>query len=292
MAKFCTNCGNPLKDGKCENCDKEKETKKVEKEEVQEKKTTSVNIKANNSIGIDIVAIFKNIITKPFDTMKAIYETGNAKVAWILIGICSAIGGLVTYLLSKQLTIGMLQAYVNKINSIATLMGEKADVAEIQQSITMVETMMGNMFMTIFITGVLYMAVYFIIYALVTKLCVGNMFKGKGTVTDYLLVIAGAAVLNCVFGVAATVVSYFSWKLALIVLILGGIAFIVATIQGFVKLLGAKKERLCYSVAISIIGTTVLVSIIYGMFANSLWQKEINKYSVNYGVNASSQIIR
>ena len=295
MSKFCTKCGSPLKDGKCENCDKEKETKKAEKEEkVVESKEETVEIESSNAIGADIVAIYKNIIMKPFTTMKAIYETASAKLAWILIAISSAIAGLSTYFFAKKTIVGIMQAFITKASGVAAIAGELSDIpgstAEINQGMALVEQQISSMFGTIFLSGFLSMFIYYVIYALASKVVVGNLFKGKGKVKDYLLVVAGASVLYSLFGVIALVLSFISWKIAAIAIILGGMVYLVATLEGYTKLLGAKKEKLCYAFAITNVATSIIVSIISGMFLGSIWTNKINQISNPYGtVNSAPQ---
>ena len=290
MSKFCTKCGSPLKDGKCENCDKEKETK-VEKEEKTTKKVESkeetVDIESNNAIGADIVAIYKNIIMKPFTTMKSIYDTASAKLAWVLIAISSVIAGLTTYFFTKKAIVGIMQAFISKASSVAAIAGELSDLPtdtlEMTQGINLVEQQISNMFTTIFLTGFISMIVYYVVYALISKVIVGNLFKGKGKVTDYLLVVAGASVLYSLFGVIALVLSFISWKIAAVALILGGMVFFVATLEGYVKLLNAKKEKLCYAFAVTNIVTAIIVSIASGMIIGSMWSNKVNQIANPYG---------
>lgn len=292
MSKFCTKCGNPLKDGKCENCDKEKETKQAEKEEKVEKKVVeskeeTVEIESNNAIGADIVAIYKNIILKPFTTIKSIYDTASAKLAWILIAISSAVAGLTTYFFVKKAIVGIVQTVVSKAAGVAAIAGEMADLpsstAELNQGIALVEQQISNMFGTIFLTGFISMLIYYVIYALVSKVVVGNIFKGKGKITDYLLVVAGASVLYSLFGVIALVLSFISWKIAGIAIILGGMVFFVSTLEGYTKLLGAKKEKLCYAFALTNVATAIIVSIASGIIIGGMWSNKINQLTNPYG---------
>ena len=265
MSKFCTKCGNPLKDGKCENCDKEKETKEE-----------TVSIESNNAIGADLVAIYKNIITKPYTTMKAIYNTGSAKIAWILIAISSAIAGLTTYFFSKKTIIGIMQAVVTKTAGVVGLAGA-TDTAEMQQAMATMEGQFSNLFGTIFLTGFLMMGIYYIVYALVSKVVVGNIFKGKGTVSEYLLIVAGASVLYSILGVVALVLSFISWKIAGIAIVLGGMVFFVSTVHAYVNILKAKKEKMCYAFAVTNIATAIIATIAFGMVISPIWTSKVNQ---------------
>ena len=98
MAKFCTKCGKPLKDGKPCDCEK-----KIKEEPV------------SNNLGENIIDIFKNIFIKPFDTIKRYANKDNTKLALILSGINVLVFGLFIYFFISSFTKGI----VNAINSIS-----------------------------------------------------------------------------------------------------------------------------------------------------------------------------
>ena len=106
------------------------------------------------------------MIQKPFETIKAIYKTGNAKVAWLLIAISSAILGLISYVVTKKLFIGILEYYMNKMTSVAGVVGGLDDLTEMRQIINVYDSTISSMFTTIFLTGFVSVAVYIIIFSI------------------------------------------------------------------------------------------------------------------------------
>ena len=255
MAKFCTNCGSPLTDGKCEKCTKEKEVKE-EKKEV--KKDGTISIEADNKIGVDIVTIYKEILTKPFTMIKSIFETGSIKIAWIIMAIASGVIGIADYFFIKQI-------YIGTYSLTASSFGVSAQV-----STDAINNVFKEALIKIIIAGFIVSFIYFVIYAIVSKLIIGNVFKGKGEAKDYLLITAGASVLYSIFTVGAAVLSYVSWKIACVALIVGGIAFFILTIQGFTRLLDADKEKLCYSVPIACVLTIIVLGIVISILKDSV----------------------
>ena len=87
MAKFCTNCGKELKDGKPCNC---KNNLK------EEKKVNGVDFEG-------ILTTFKKFFTKPISTVKDLISENNFNKAICLIAISSVLVGLLSILYMKQI---------------------------------------------------------------------------------------------------------------------------------------------------------------------------------------------
>ena len=119
MSKFCTNCGKPLKDGKCENCDKEKETKSSKKETKEESEKV-VEVTSN-----EMVNSFKDVVTsifkKPIATIKKYSTEANMNFGLVAIGINAVAMGLLVHLLLDNIlkSIGLTMASIN--NALAEL---------------------------------------------------------------------------------------------------------------------------------------------------------------------------
>ena len=82
MAKFCTKCGRPLKEGEVSEC-----ANTQEKVEVSKPTTNSVDIKESF---MDCLNVFKNILTKPFEAMKE-FVTENKYISGIIMIIVAAL---------------------------------------------------------------------------------------------------------------------------------------------------------------------------------------------------------
>ncbi len=111
MSKFCTNCGSPLKDGKCEKCDKEKETKSTKKEE-----NTEVTEVGSNEMVDGFKDIVKNIFKKPVATVKKYSAEANMNFGLVAMAINAvAMGILVHVLLNNILKVaGLTMATINQ----------------------------------------------------------------------------------------------------------------------------------------------------------------------------------
>lgn len=95
MAKFCTNCGKKLVNGKCD-CEK-KETK----EEVITNGSDLIN---------EYIDAIKGIFIKPVDTMKKYTKKANLTLSVIMVVLNSIIFGLFAYLFVKE-NVGAIMPY-------------------------------------------------------------------------------------------------------------------------------------------------------------------------------------
>ena len=79
MAKFCTNCGKELKDGKCD--------------------CVKVSNNAQSNIVDKYIEVLKNIFLKPIDTIKENSKEEGFSFGLISLAVVAVLSGLFTYLL-------------------------------------------------------------------------------------------------------------------------------------------------------------------------------------------------
>lgn len=82
MAKFCTNCGKELKDGKPCDCQK--------------------HVVPEGNMGENLIDAFKGMFVKPVDTIKNYTNDKSFGMSMILVGIMSVLVGLLTISLLKN----------------------------------------------------------------------------------------------------------------------------------------------------------------------------------------------
>lgn len=236
MAKFCTKCGKPLKDGKPCSCS-------VKEEKVIEEKNEN-----NNELIASVSNIYKNTLKKPCETMEK-YSEKNTKLSLILILINAIVFGLSGYFLITNTYSGIVKDLATKFQNMVSILN--INVSSMTSSLQLP-------FFKVFILFVIVIILNYIFLALMSKLFVGKIFKGKGTFGDYLNVIALATPLSTFVMLISIVTSFVFYKLALILSIVSTLVFIVMLVTGYVDIIKAKEERLGYSVCLSIITTFIL----------------------------------
>lgn len=82
MAKFCTNCGKELKDGKCD--------------------CVKASTNAQSNIVNKYIEVLKNIFLKPIDTIKENANEKSFSFGLISLGLVSILSGLFTYLILSE----------------------------------------------------------------------------------------------------------------------------------------------------------------------------------------------
>ena len=236
MAKFCTKCGKPLQDGKTCDCS-------LKEEKVVEEKNENTNELVDS-----VSDIYKNTLKKPYETMEK-HKEKNTKLSLILILINAIVFGISGYFLITNTYSGIIKDLATKFQSMVSIL--QLDVSAMTASLQLP-------FFRVFILFAIIIILNYVFLALMSKLFVGKIFKGKGTFSDYLSVIALATPLSTFLMLASIICSFVFYKLALIFSIISVLAFIVMLVTGYVDLLKAKEEKLGYSVCLSLITTFVL----------------------------------
>ncbi len=251
MAKFCNKCGSPLEDGKCPNC----EDTKVEKEEIEEvEEQDEEREETQSEILEQLKDIFKNVWKNPIQTIKKYKEDASLAVAFIIMAITIVIGGIFTYFYLGSLIKGIINDVQNWAMPIAMLTGE--DMETVNTDLLVLP------FFRLFMYGVVIAVISYGLFTLLSKLFVGIIFKGEGTLKEYFTTISIASIFPTAFSLIAILLGFMSYKLATLVFIAGLVVFIVITVQGFIEALKANENRLAISVPLAVILTFILEFII------------------------------
>lgn len=229
MAKFCTKCGKPLKDGKPCDCEKNK------KEEVN-----------TNNIGENIINILKEIFVTPFDTIKKYSNTNNIKLAFILSGISALVFGLFTYLFMDSLNKGLTED-INELSN--ALGGSLYSVSNVP-------------FFEPFIIGVITMIAFLFALCLMSRLFMSTVFKSEKRFRDYLSLYGNATSITILTMILACIGCFISYKVGIVIALIGTILYFVSTTQTLLKHYEINKERIPYSLALTITTTYIITFIV------------------------------
>lgn len=245
MAKFCTKCGKPLKEGEVCDC----------------QKTTTKEEECSSSIVENIKDILKNIIKKPATTIEKYSKQKNLKFAFLLIVINAVIFGLFTYCFSNNVIKSItkdVNSTINTMNTIGSAFSQSSSIDSIG-TVNNFELPFGNLF----ISGTIGMILAFIILALILKLIVGVIFKNKKQVSEYLTLVGVSSVISSITTLAALLLSFLSYKLAYIVLLFGTVFYFVNVTQNLLKAKKANEERLSYMISTTLIITYAVAIFVY-----------------------------
>jgi len=320
MAKFCTKCGKPLVDGKPCSCSLEKEEQEEKLEEQEEKVEEESKIKiikndnedheervrkvkhddeededdedeeesSTNEIVSAIVDIYKNIWKKPVTTMKK-YSEKNVKLSLCLVLINILIFGLTYYFIANNTISGVVSDITTKLTSILTIGG--TDVENLL-GISSDELVNFQAFKLPFMSTFLYMSLIVlianVIYLTISWLFMGIIFKGNKEYSHYLTTIAVSSPLASIVMVIALIVSFISYKIALLLMLAATIVFFVSVTHNFIEQESSKKEKLCYSQMLSVVLATVLTSVAVVIIGSVGIYNYTSSFFNNYATSSST----
>ena len=173
----------------------------------------------------------------------------NTKLALILSGINILVFGLFIYFFINSFTKGI----VNAINSISSSLSMFTS--------TSVTESINVPFFEFFITGIITMAIFLLALSLMTKLFAGVIFKNKKTVNEYLVLYGITSPINTITTLIAIIFSFISYKLSLIVILIGTVMYFVSISQSLLDIYKVNKERFPYIVAF-ILTTAYIITIV------------------------------
>ena len=116
-------------------------------------------------------------------------------------------------------------------------------------------------FFEFFITGIITMAIFLLALSLMTKLFAGVIFKNKKTVKEYLVLYGITSPINTITTLIAIIFSFISYKLSLIVILIGTVMYFVSISQSLLDIYKVNKERFPYIVAF-ILTTAYIITIV------------------------------
>ena len=215
MAKFCTNCGKKLEDGKP--CDCQKSKKNVVEAEV-------VKASANDYVN-DYIDGLKGIFTKPVDTMKKYAKSSKFVVALIMLGINALISALFVYLFAKE-----------SVGLIASLSGYGSLMRSHSIDVPFKVYFMAFLFMAVF---------FFCLGGLLHFVC--NVLMKKDSDFKEIMGLLGInALFTTVTTIIAIVALYINVWIAIIVLAIAGVIYLINIYQGFTMIANIDKNKTAY----------------------------------------------
>ena len=230
MAKFCTNCGKKLENGKKCDCEKEEMTKKE----------TVENKGAINDFVNDYLNVLKGIFSKPIDTIKTYSKKSKFTLGLIMIAINSIIFGLFVYLLCKE---GTSQIFSLMYGSVSSLISSSnIDVP-----------------ISVLFISMLFMAVYHLCLGGLLHFTSKTIMKKDSDIKITYSFIGVNAVLTTVTTLVALICMYINTGFALILIAIAGILYLLNLYHGFIELTKIDKNKIAYVFTGSYVVTIFLV---------------------------------
>jgi hypothetical protein len=234
MAKFCTKCGEALKEGEVCDCTKN---------ENKEPSKASSNGGAFDDFGDIIKGIFK----QPTTIVKEYSTDNNLVIGLIFLGVTALFSGVFVY--------ALIDSLLKALASLSTMAGGFGSMLGLGSagSLGSLSSIANISFGSVFIKIFFYVAVYLVTYAGMMTLMTKVIFK-QNTSFKKILIVTG---LSSVFMICALVLaSIFSY----VKLGFGFLLFIVGIIVSFVNLvatakdsLNIDKDKVLYSIAPSVL---------------------------------------
>ena len=236
MAKFCTKCGKPLKDGKP--CDCEKNIKED---------TSNVNNIMDNCLSI-LKGMFKN----PSKTLKEEANEDNFNLSLISIIINAIVFGLTIHFLISNI---FSKAGLNLDNITNSLSNASNQLTALGINLN-INTNFG------LTSGVLMLVMSIVIIGLL-YLMHSVIFK-KTINYKEIVSLVGISELFFTLGLLITfIISFISPLLALLILILIALYFIVNINQGIIEITSLNNNQIIYTIAVSIVIPVILFLSVY-----------------------------
>ena len=265
MAKFCTKCGKPLKDGKPCDCEKN----------VKEEQEFNANA---NTIITDCLNILKGMLKKPSKTLKDNSNEDNFNLSLISIVINAIVFGLTIHFLISNIfsKAGLnLSNITNSLNNASTQLTSLG----INMNFNTDYGLTSGIFM--FVMSIVIIGLLYVMHSVIFK---------KSINYKEIISLVGISELFFTVGLLITfILSFISPLLALLLLVIIAIYFVVNIHQGMIEISSLNNNKVIYSVAVSIAIPVILflsifvtmlsVEIIFllqGSYSNSLLLGFIN----------------
>lgn len=214
MAKFCTNCGKPLVDGKPCDCEKNETQNGVEQ--------TNFNVNS-------ILETVKGMFTRPVTTLQEFVQDQNFVSALILLGINALIVSLFVCLGAKEI----ISAIAGSVSSLLFTMGG-------------MEIPYARIFFTTLVSIIIaYAALAGIFYLVADKL-----FKGSSSYKKMITLLGGTSVIMSATLLLSIVFMYVSTQVMTIIFCCGAIVQSTYMVQGFIYASDIDDDKIGYTYAI------------------------------------------
>lgn len=226
MAKFCTNCGKELVDGKPCDCQK--------------------NVTPKGNLGENLIDAFKGMFTKPVDTIKTYTNDKSFGMSMILVGIMSVLTGLLTLSILKN----FMEAFIGSMTSSLYFYSTSIDVPYVQ---------------SFFIAAITAFALSFIFVGLL-YLVNTSMFKGKGTYKEIYSLYGVASIISSVTVAAAALLFFVNGVVAIAIFALGSLLNLVYMLKGLNIIGPKDENKHGYIYIITMAFYLIVMAIIIAIF--------------------------
>ncbi len=170
MAKFCTDCGKKLEEGKTCSCKEPKKAKKVEevkkveqeevKKEVKKVEKEVVVATSTNEIIDDMLDSAKGMLNKPLKTISKYSKSTKYKLGLVLMALAAVAQGIFAAVYYEE----VLALFFWGSGDMMSLMAASSGLADIKQ-------------FDVFLYGALYSAAYYAALVFGTYFVVNKLFK-------------------------------------------------------------------------------------------------------------------
>lgn len=233
MGDFCSKCGKPLKNGRCEDCDKEN--------------TQTKEAVATNEIVSDYKNILKNILRKPVEVVKEYSKEEKFNLAIISIIISVAMFGFMIHtfvsniLKAKGLDLSSIVKYIDSIKSFLSGYGLDIDI----------DTNFGvNIAIKMLVAIIILIAVIYVLSAFI--------FKNSSKIKEITTIVGISNVLFILGCLISIIISFFNINIALICTIIFGWMTMVLIQQSIKEVLKLNSNQLIYSISIGSIAPIIV----------------------------------
>ena len=233
MAKYCTNCGKKLEDGKPCDCQKE--------------------VVINNKLINNCLEIAKGMVTSPIDTIKGYTKKQTFNTAMILVGVMSILAGLFAMALLKAV-----------VKGIGTLMGASFGMSYYTGS------SYGTMdisYLKIFLVVAIVSFALSFVYAGLLYLVNTIIFKRESSFKENYSLYGVVSIVTSATLAVSTIVGFLNIYVGVVLFSLGSLLQLVYLYHGL-KFLGAKDEnKYGYIYLITTVFFSIVIFIITKIFS-------------------------
>lgn len=237
MAKFCTNCGKELEEGKKCDCQKAS-TKKTSEKATPENTEFDFNQYVNS-----YVAMVKGIFTKPIDTIKKYTTSNNFILGIIALVLNCIISGILIYCIASE-----------SMESLGSLLG--------YGSLNMISKSVEIPFMKVFLYGFIFMAASFSVTALMIYVVANLILKDKIDIKKAFALVGTCSAFTTVTSILNILLTYISLKLMIIVLLVAAMFYSLYLYQGIGEVTEVNKNKLAYIYVAAMLVVSLVVGYI------------------------------
>lgn len=230
MAKFCTNCGNKLKEGETCSCQKQVQA-------------------SNSSIVSTFMDLIKGMFAKPVDTMSSFIGEGNFNNALIALGANAVSIAILVAILCKELYTTLYTSIFGFAGLSSDLLGGLDLAAEVEVP-----------YVKIVLITVLAVAVVYAMIAGIAYLMSEKLFKSNTSFKKMITWVGITSVLLTVVVLVSAIFCLMSIKVGMIIFSAGAMLNTYYMYKGLSFACDTDENKLGYILMPAILVTTFVVS--------------------------------